>query len=194
MQLLKLPVHSCLTQIGVILPYVWATKSSFTKPYFMKRHIFTLLFLAGAVALLSSCSTSKVQQPEYRDIRQVRLVDLGLLTSTAGVDLVYYNPNSFNVQLTDARGDVYIDNVFFGRFDLAEKIDIRKRSEFVVPALIKIDMIGAVKNQQDIFKKKEALIRIDGTARVKKSGFAKEVPIHYEGMQNIERFRTLVSR
>ena len=159
----------------------------------MKRSIFTL-FILSAVLIFSSCSTSKVQQPEYRDIREVKLVNIGLLQSTAGIDLVYYNPNSFNAQLTEARGDVYIDNAFFGRFDLAEKIDIKKRAEFIVPALIKVDMIGAIKNQQDIFKKKEALIRIDGVARVKKSGFSKEIPIHYEGMQNIERFRSLVAR
>jgi hypothetical protein len=28
---------------------------------------------------------------------------------------------------------------------------------------------------------------------VKKSGFSKEIPISYEHMENIERFRTLVS-
>lgn len=159
----------------------------------MKRIISTFLVLSGIV-FLSSCSTSKVQQPEYRDVREVRLIDLGILQSTAGVDLIYYNPNSFNVQLTEARGDVYLDNAYLGRFDLAEKIDIKKRSEFVVPAIVKVDMIGAIKNQQDIFKKKEALVRIEGTARVKKSGFSKEVPIRYEGVQNIEKFRSLVAR
>jgi hypothetical protein len=37
------------------------------------------------------------------------------------------------------------------------------------------------------------MIRIDGIARVRKAGFAKEVPIRYESMQNIEKFRSLVS-
>lgn len=55
-------------------------------------------------------------------------------------------------------------------------------------------MIGAIKNQREIFKKKEVLVRIEGVARLKKAGFAREVPIKYEGLQNIEKLRSLVSR
>lgn len=157
----------------------------------MKAIISTLLL--GAI-FLTSCRSSRVQEPEYRAVREVRLIELGILQSTAGVDLVYYNPNDFGVQLTEARGDIYIDNAFFGRFDLGQSVQVKKRSEFVVPAVIKLDMIGAIKNQRELWKKKEALIRIEGFAKVKKTGFSKEVPIKYEGMQNIERFRSLVSK
>lgn len=156
----------------------------------MRTVISTLVL---SIIILSSCATSKIQEPEYRDIREVRLVELGVLQSTAGIDFVYYNPNNFGVQLTEARGDVYIDNTYFGRFTLDEPVQVRKNSEFTVPALIKLDMIGAVKNHRDLLKKKEALIRIDGFARVKKAGMSREVPIKYEAMQNIERFRSLVA-
>jgi LEA14-like dessication related protein len=155
----------------------------------MKFVISTLLI--GLVAL-SSCSTANIKEPEYRDVREVRLVELGLFQSKAGIDFVFYNPNNTSVQLTDARGDVYIDNVYFGRFELGEKVNVKKRSEFIIPAIVKVDMIGAVTNQRDLLKKKEALIRIDGFARVKKAGFSKEIPIKYESMENIERFRGLI--
>jgi LEA14-like dessication related protein len=155
----------------------------------MKLVISTLLI--GLIAL-SSCSTANIKEPEYRDVREVRLIELGLLQSKAGIDFVFYNPNNTSVQLTEARGDVYIDNVYFGRFELGEKVQVRKRSEFVIPAVIKVDMIGAVMNQRDLLKKKEALIRIDGIARVKKAGFSKDIPVKYESMENIERFRGLI--
>lgn len=155
----------------------------------MKTLISTLVI---AAFFLSSCGTANVKEPEYRDIRQIRLVEAGILNSTAGMDLIYYNPNNFGLTLTEARGDVYINNQFLGRFNLGEKVNVNKRSEFVVPALIKVDMIGAIKNHREIWKKKEALIRINGMARVKKAGFTKEVPIKYESMQNIEKFRGLV--
>jgi LEA14-like dessication related protein len=157
----------------------------------MKKILLSLI--VGSV-ILSSCGTAKIQQPEYREIRQVRLIELGLLQSTAGIDLVYYNPNNFGVQLSEARGDVYIDNSYLGRFELGEKVQVGRNSEFVVPAIIKLDMIGAIKNQRDLFQKKEALVRIEGVARVKKSGISREVPLRYESMQNIERFRVLVSK
>ncbi len=157
----------------------------------MKTLISTLFI---GLIILSSCGSANLKEPEYRDISEVRLIELGVLQSTAGVNLVCYNPNNFGVQLSEARGDVYIDNVYFGRFGLHEKVQVKKRSEFIVPAIIKLDMIGAIKNQRELFKKKEALVRIEGLARVKKSGLSKDVPIKFESMQNIERFRSLVSR
>jgi len=142
--------------------------------------------------MLSSCGTSNVKEPEYRDIREIKLIEIGLLQSTAGVDLVYYNPNNFGVQVAEARGDVYVDNQFLGRFGLKDIVQVHKKSEFVLPAIIKLDMIGAIKNQREIYKKKEVLVRIDGMARLTKAGFSRDLPIKYEGMQNIERFRSLI--
>ena len=155
----------------------------------------SLSILMIAVVIFSSCSgTNNVKDPEYRDIRNIRLINFGPLQSTAGVDLVYYNPNDFGVQVATARGDIYIDNNYFGRFELNDKVQVKKRSEFILPAIVMVDMIGAVKNQRELYKKKEALVRIEGTATVKKAGFSRDVPIKYESMQNIERFRTLVSK
>jgi len=142
--------------------------------------------------MLSSCGTSNVKEPEYRDIREIKLIEIGLLQSTAGIDLVYYNPNNFGVQVAEARGDVYVDNQFLGRFGLKDIVQVHKKSEFVLPAIIKLDMIGAIKNQREIYKKKEVLVRIDGMARLTKAGFSRDLPIKYEGMQNIERFRSLI--
>jgi len=157
----------------------------------MKTLISTLLI---GLIVLSSCGSANVKEPEYRDIREVRLIELGLLQSTAGIDLIYYNPNNFGVQVAEARGDVYIENVYLGRFGLGEKVQVKKRAEFIVPAIIKLDMIGAIKNQRDLLKKKEVLVRIEGMARVKKSGLSRDVPIKFESMQNIERFRSLIAQ
>ena len=150
--------------------------------------------LALGVVLLSSCGTANIKEPEYRDIHEIKLIEVGLLQSTAGIDLVYYNPNNFSVQLSEARGDVYVDNAYLGRFSLNDKVRVGKRSEFIVPAIIKLDMIGAIKNQREILKKKEVLVRIDGIARVKKAGVSRDLPIKFEAMQNIERFRSLIER
>jgi len=150
--------------------------------------------LALSIVLLTSCGSANIREPEYREISEIKLIEMGILQSTAGIDLVYYNPNNFGVQLSEARGDVYVDNAYLGRFNLEEKIQVRKNSEFIVPAIVKLDMIGAIKNQQEILKKKEVLVRVEGMARVKKAGISRDIPLKYEGMQNLERFRTLISR
>jgi LEA14-like dessication related protein len=150
--------------------------------------------IALTIVLLSSCGTANIREPEYREISEIKLIEMGILQSTAGIDLVYYNPNNFGVQLSEARGDVYVDNAYLGRFNLEEKVEVRKNSEFIVPAIVKLDMIGAIKNQQEILKKKEVLVRVEGMARVKKAGISRDISLKYEGLQNLERFRTLISR
>jgi LEA14-like dessication related protein len=149
--------------------------------------------LAPAALFLASCKSENIKEPEYREIRDVRIIDVGLLQTTAGLELVYYNPNDFSVQLANASGDVYIDDMFFGRFGIQDKVSVRKHNEFIIPAVIKMDNISAIKNHHDIWKKKQAMIRIEGFATVKKAGFNKEIPIKYEGMQDIERLRAIVA-
>ena len=157
----------------------------------MKTIISTLLLSSF---VLVSCKTYKnVQEPEFRDIQNVRMIDIGLLKSKAGAELIYYNPNNFNVVLSSARGDVYIDNQYIGRFELENPVSIKKRAEFILPAILKVDNISAIK-QHDIYKKKEVLIRIDGVARLTKTGFSKEIPIKYEKLEDTDKLRSLVSR
>jgi len=158
----------------------------------MKRVFSTLPLIA---LLFAACSTYKnVQEPEFRDVQNVRLIDVGVLQTKAGADLIYYNPNSFSVTLSSARGDVYLDGHYLGRFDISEKVAVGKRSEFIIPAVLKLDNIGLVKNQQEIFRKKSVSLRIDGTARLTKSGFSKEIPIKYEKMEDVDKLRSLVAR
>lgn len=152
-----------------------------------------ILLMIPVVIFLVSCQSGNMKKPEYRDIRDIRIIEVGLLQTTAGVDFVYYNPNSFGVQLADASGDVYIDDIYFGRFGIQDKVAVHKHQEFIVPAFIKMDNIGAIKNHRGIFKKKEAKIRIEGFATVRKAGFNKELPIKYEGIQSIDRLRSIVS-
>ena len=154
----------------------------------MKR----LILILAPAALLVSCKSENIKEPEYREIQNVRITDVGLLQTTAGLDLVYYNPNDFGVTLSQARGDVYIDNMYFGRFSISDKVTVHKHQEFIIPAELKMDNISAVKNHREIFKKKQAVIRIEGFATLKKAGFNKEVPIKYEGIQDLERLRAIV--
>ena len=156
----------------------------------MKTIIITLAIIT---TLFTSCGVNNIREPEYRETRDIRIVEAGILKTTAGLDLVYYNPNDFGVTLSDARGDVFVDGHWLGKFEVDESVEVKKRSEFIVPALVNVDMIGAIRNHREIWKKKEAHIRIDGRARVRKAGFTKEIPIKYESMENIEKFRALVT-
>lgn len=156
--------------------------------------LLSTLLLAFALIFTSCQSAKNVNEPEFRDIGNVRLIEAGLLKTTAGADIIYYNPNNFGIQLSSARGDVYVDNTYFGSFELDQQVQVRKNSEFILPVVLKIDNINAIKNQLDIYKKKEALVRIEGRALVRKAGFSKEIPISYEQVQDIDRLRAIVTR
>lgn len=153
----------------------------------MKKMIFTL---ASAILLFASCNS--IKEPEYRDIQDIKIINIGMLESTASLDMLYYNPNGFGVQLTEASGEVYVDTTYFGRFTMDQEVRVAKHAEFIVPALFKIDMISALKNGQEIISKKEAMVKIHGNAKVKKAGVLMNVPIRFEGMQNIEKLRQLL--
>ena len=152
-----------------------------------------LIFIIAA-SFFISCKAPDLVEPEYRDIRNARLIEAGLLQSTAGIDLVYYNPNNYTVNLTQARGDVYIDNKYLGHLELAEKVSVQKKSEFILPALIKLDNVSIIKNQSDIYNRKEVLLRIEGMATLSKSGFSKDVPFKYEKLESVDKLRSIVSR
>ncbi len=153
-----------------------------------------LSIISITVILFCSCGgMNHVQEPEYRSIQNVRLITLGPIQSTAGVDLIYYNPNKFGVQVAEATGDVYIDSSFLGKFQLNDKVQVKKRSEFTLPALVKIDMISLLKNHRDLLQKKEALLTIQGTAVVKKAGFSRNVPIKFERMESVDSIKAMIS-
>jgi LEA14-like dessication related protein len=152
---------------------------------------FLSILLVSAI-LFSSCG-KHIKQPEYRNVSNIRVIELGPLQSTAGADITYYNPNGFGVQVESAQGDIYVDSSFFGKLELSDKVSVKRKSEFTLPALIRIDMLSVIKNQRSILKKKEALVRITGTATIKKAGFEKEIPIQYEKMQDIDKFKGLIS-
>lgn len=148
-----------------------------------------------AALFLSSCKAYKdVQEPEFRDIQNVEIIDIGLTQSKAGADIIYYNPNKFNVTLSSAKGDVYVDDKYIGRFELADKVAVKKRAEFIIPVVLKLDNISVLKHQQEILKKKEVMIRVNGIARLTKTGFNKEIPIKYEKTESVDKLRSLVSR
>ena len=152
-------------------------------------------FFCATVILFTSCKTYKdVQEPEFRDVQNVRLIDVGILQTKAGADLVYYNPNNYGVTISSVRGDVYLDNKFVGRFELADKVIVKRRCEFIIPAILKLDNISTIKNQNDIYKRNEVMVRIEGMARLTKTGFSRDIPIKYEKMESVDKLRNIISR
>ena len=113
-------------------------------------------------------------------MKNLKLDHLGFSKTKVSMDLVYYNPNNFSVNLKKVDCQVFLNQNYLGNYLLDTTIHIAGKSVFVVLASVSFDMMDVIKKGFNILINKEALIGIKGTTRVGKSGFYFNVPIQYE--------------
>ena len=148
-----------------------------------KSCLFALL-----LGILSIYGCQKPQGFEYRDIKNVRIQQAGFDKTNLTIDLVYFNPNSFGVDLKRVDCDVYIDKKFLGNYKLDTTIHIDKRSEFTLPSTMAVNMQGIFKNALTVLLSNEVLVTVKGTTRVGKAGIFITVPFNYEVRHKLKIF------
>lgn len=136
-----------------------------------------------ASIFLISCKSFK--DPEFTRIDNVRVGEIGLKGSVLKLDLHYFNPNKSKLQLKYAEGDAWLDETKLGHFIMDTLIHIQPNSDFVLPVSLNVDMNYILQNALSTFSKKEVLVKIEGKARVGKSGIFIHYPISYLGKQNL---------
>jgi LEA14-like dessication related protein len=141
-----------------------------------------------ALLLFTVFSCAKPQSFDYRDIRNFKVDKLGFDKSTISMELVYFNPNNFGVQLRKVDCDVYIEDKYLGKYLLDTLMDIPKKAEFVLPSKMDVDMKNVFKNTFSVLFGKDVLIKVKGTTRVGKGGVYINVPVNYEGRHKFEMF------
>lgn len=150
----------------------------------MKRLLSFLIFLFS----ISYSSCKKPTAFDYRDVKNFRVESFGLNTSKVSMDLVYYNPNNFGVNLKNVTCDIYLDNNYLGKFVLDTTMHIPRSSEFTLPVSMQVNMKGLLENSVSILFNGEVMIGANGTTRVGKGGFYVTVPFRYQGKQKINFF------
>jgi LEA14-like dessication related protein len=144
-----------------------------------------------SLLLLLMCFVSACKTPqgfEYRDLKNFKIDSLGFEKSTVSVDLVYFNPNSFGVDLRNINCDVYIEHNYMGKYLLDTSMHIAKKSEFVIPSHMQVDMKNLFKNTLTSLLSKEMLLEVKGTTRVGKAGIYRTFPFTYSERHKINLF------
>ena len=141
--------------------------------------------LLSAIVLVSC---SKPESFEYRDIRNFKIDSLGFETSTVSMDLVYFNPNNFGVNLKSIDCEVYIDHNYLGKYVLDTIMHIAKKSEFVVPSKMNVSMKNLLKNSLTSLISKDMLLEVNGKTKVGKAGIYVTVPFSYSGRHSFSIF------
>jgi len=150
-----------------------------------KNLLYPILFL-GTLFLAPSCQSPK--ELVYRDFKNVKVEKAGFAATTLKVDLIYYNPNNFGLQLKYTNLDIYVDNNYLGHSSQDYQITIPKLAEFTLPLAIDVDMKNLLKNSLSSLLGKEVMVKITGTVKLGKANVYKTFPVNYEGLQKFSAF------
>jgi LEA14-like dessication related protein len=115
------------------------------------------------------------------------VLSFGLKQSTVAADVEYYNPNKYPVTMKGAAVDVYVNNNYFGKSTLDSTINIPKKDTFLLPVVLQVEMNNtAMALLQTLTSGQDSvLVKLDGKAKIGRSGIYINYPIHYEGKQKL---------
>lgn len=147
--------------------------------------LYPILFLV-LIILAPSCQTPK--ELVYRDFKNVTVEKMGFASTTLKLELIYYNPNNFGLQLKYTDLDIFIDNNYLGHSSQDYQIIIPRLAEFTLPMQIEVDMKNLLKNALPTFTGKEVMVKVTGTVKLGKSNVFKTFPVNYEGLQKFSAF------
>jgi len=149
------------------------------------------LLLHSVTILLISIFATSCQAPKelvYRDFKNLTVEKVGFAATTLKLDLVYYNPNNFGLQLSYTDLDIYVDNNYLGHSTQDYQISIPRLAEFTMPLAIEVDMKNLLKNALPTLFGKEVMVKITGKVKLGKANVFKTFPVNYEGLQKFSAF------
>ena len=145
-----------------------------------RKTILPLLLLLLSI-LSSACSTPKAL--EYRTFKNFTIEKLGFSSTAVKLDLIYFNPNNYGVELKTTDVDIFVNDSYLGHSSQEYQISIPKKEEFSIPLKIDVDMRNILKNGLNTFLRNEVAVKITGSIKVGKANVFIIFPILYEGKQ-----------
>ena len=149
----------------------------------MKKIVIVYLFVISAVF---ACSSPK--ELEYRSFHNFYIQKLGFNNSTVGLDIVYYNPNNFGMQLRNSDLDIFIDGNLLGHSSVDTIIRIPRRDTFSLPVKFDVDMQNIYKNAWSTLTGKEVVVKLTGKIKIGKANVFMNFPVNYETKETFSLF------
>jgi LEA14-like dessication related protein len=146
------------------------------------------ILAAVLVTGVAATGCKKPQGFEYRGINNVKMENMSLQRSTVLLDMVYYNPNSFGVNLKHVECDVFVDTSYVGKYVLDTVMHIDRKAEFTIPTRMDVDMRSLVKGGVAALFGNQVQITVKGKTRVGKGGIFVNVPFDFTGKYSIPLF------
>lgn len=143
----------------------------------MKQTIFISLLLAGCIILQSS-GCNNVKELDYKGIQDTKIQSLGFNHSAIRINLQYYNPNKFGLDVKETNLSIYLNDKFVAIADQPEKTQIPRQSDFVFPVVAHFDPLKILGTAFTSLFSKTNKLSIQGTAKLGKGGVYMKVPIN----------------
>ena len=145
-----------------------------------KPHLPALLAI-----VLFAISCAKPKAPEYVSLENIKVKEIGLAETKLGVEVKMYIPNNLRLQVRSADLDLYVNNELLGHSILDSQVNIPRKDTFLIPLSVNIQtMSGATRFIQSLADT-SVLLKVQGVARLGKSGVFFNYPVNYEGRQNL---------
>ena len=104
------------------------------------------------------------------------------------MELVFFNPNKYGVNLKNVNCELYVDSMYLGHLLLDTSLNIPASSEFILPTSIKINPKSLISNDLSFLSNNEISISAKGSTKIGKGGFYVTIPFTYHGKQRLNLF------
>ena len=135
-------------------------------------------FISLLTLVLISCSAPKALV--YTDYKNFEIESFGFSSSQVKLDLEYFNPNNFGLQLKRTELDIFINDNFLGRSYSDTLINIPRRDTFLLPIKFHVDMQNVFKNAFNTLAGNEVSIKVTGRLKLGKANVFMSMPVNYE--------------
>ena len=142
----------------------------------------------GLTLLLFAASCRPPKDLEFREFKNLAIENIGFAGTKLKVDVVYYNPNNFGLELSRTDLDIFIDSTFLGHSSQELQVKVPRRQEFSIPLKVELDMKNLLKNSLAGLLNKQVKVRVVGKVKVGKAGVYKTIDLNYETVQEIPLF------
>jgi LEA14-like dessication related protein len=124
--------------------------------------------------------------PDYRGIESVTITKITFTESHVDANVKFYNPNNFKLQLKHADINISANNKFIGRCLIDSTINIPRMDSFYIPVSVNVDLKNIMGNAVQLLLNGQVKVNGDGFVRLKKTGVAFKVPVHFEQYQRLD--------
>lgn len=140
-------------------------------------------YYIAAILILFLAACANPRQLEYQDVKNFRLLELSM-QPTVGMDVQFYNPNTFGMTMKDANIDLYLNGKLVGKATLAESYQVRGLDTFLLPVNLKADLQQVLPNALAILANNKIDVELKGYVKAGRGVFI-NVPINYKGTQEL---------